>query len=84
MDSNNLERDLVARNQRQNSVAPPARDGMMIRSTNTAILDSNVDIIVVISGLGVETDHVEISVAFVITNSITLSFTQNTNNFRTI
>jgi hypothetical protein len=57
---------------------------MMIPSTNTAILDSNVDIIVVISSVGVETDQVKISVAFVITNSITLSFTQNTNNFRTI
>ena len=61
----------MARNQRQNSLAPAAADSMMIRTAYATILDRNIDVVVT-SGFRCKIDDFKICVVFVVVNSVAL------------
>lgn len=65
--------NFVASDERQDSLAPTARDSMMIRSAHTAIFYSNVDIVVA-CGLGFEIDKFEIGIFLVVVDCIALYY----------
>lgn len=63
--------NFMASDKRQDGFAPTARDAMMIRGTDSAIFDRDVDIEIT-GGLGFEIDKFEIGITLVVMNGIAL------------
>lgn len=61
----------MSRNKRQDGLAPPARDGVVVGRANTTVLDCDIDIVIT-GGLGLKINQLEIVILGGIMDGVSL------------